>query len=127
MQVGDWRSGLVLHMPARRDSTVGPTSDDHRQVTGGVQVGVGHPCAVQDQHVIQQRPVPVRCGLELVQVVREQRRVKRLDLQEVGDLDRVLLMVRGGVVRLDHSELGKRAPLSSRPSMNVITRVRSVW
>src|SRR5271156_6148841 len=57
-------------------------------------VAVAHVAAVQQNGVIEQRPVPVLRGLQLFQEPREQRQMVMLDLYQLLDLIGLVLVMR---------------------------------
>ena len=86
-----------------------------RQIGRCVRVAVGHPVAIQQHHVIEQRAVAVGRRRELFHVVREQRRVVGVDLGEVRELDLIVVVVRGRVMRLVDADLREGAPADLPP------------
>ena len=74
-----------------------------------VQAGVAHPASVQADRVIEQRTVAVGSGLHLLEEVREQRYMERVDLGDLRDLLGIVTMMAGRMVRIRHSDLGIRA------------------
>ena len=88
-------------------------------------IRIAHPAAVEDERVIEERsPSGVACSFarNLPNSV-----PVRVDLGHLGDVLRVVAVVRHRMVLLVDAELRVRAALSSRSVMNVATRVRSAW
>src|SRR5262245_59832033 len=75
----------------------------HRKRTGSVDVGIAHAAAIDDQRVIEQRPVTVGCRAQLLEELREQLRVIRVDLRNLCDLVRIVAVMRDLVVLLRHA------------------------
>ena len=70
-----------------------------------MRVAVAHVAAVQDQRMIQQRAVAVLGGVQLLQELGEQREVIILDLHQLLDLVRAVLVVRRGVMAVGNAHL----------------------
>ncbi len=70
-----------------------------------VQIAVAHVASIQQQRVIQQRAVAIRNRRQLVQIIRKHRDVIILNARQRLNLLRVVLMMRGGVVRIGRVHL----------------------
>ena len=101
-------------MAAALDLAVALPEHDERQVPDGVLIAVGDAAAEGDEHVIEQRAVAVGRRLQLVDVVREELRLQRLDLDDLRDLLDVAAVVRQRVVRVGDADLAGTAGRSSR-------------
>ena len=58
------------------------------------------------KRVIQQRAVTFRRRLQLLEVIREQRHVERVDLRHPRDLVRIVAVMRQRMMRIGHADLG---------------------
>ena len=92
-------------------SLPGASRDDNRQVQVIVHIRVAHAAAEHDDRVIEQRAVAVGRGLQLLEVIGEQRHVIGVDLRQLLQLLRIVAVMRRRVVRLGHADLriGARA------------------
>ena len=106
-----------------------PTGQQDRQVPDVVPVPVADRAAVHHHAVVQQRPVAVRCRLELVEEVGEERAVVGVDLRQGLDLAGVPTVVGDRVMRVRDPDLRERgaALLASHLEGMEMTRVVSVW
>ena len=73
MQVGERRAGRVAQMATAFLRPGSAAGQEQGQVLRGVQVGVGHPGAVDDGHAIEQRRVAIGHSPQPIEVVREER------------------------------------------------------
>ena len=96
---------LYLDMAAAAHVAGGAARNDDWQINMVVNVRIAHAAAIQVEHVVQQRPVSFRSGLQLLQKLREQRDVELIDLGHLGDLFGVVAMVRQRVMRIGNADL----------------------
>ena len=76
------------------------------QVQGAVRVAVTHAGAVEQERVIEDRAVTVRRRPQLLHEFGEQLHVMQIDQRMLGDLRGFVAMVRDGVMRVGHAEVG---------------------
>jgi hypothetical protein len=62
-----------------------------------VNVAVAHRASIEDERVIEQVSVTVRCCLQSFEKVRQQRDMVGIDLRQRLQFCRIVLMMRGGV------------------------------
>ena len=106
MQVRHRRRVGAPHVAPAVEGAGPAAREQDGQVLGRVPVAVAEAAAVEQRHVVEQRAVAVGRRLEPVQEVREQRRVVGVDAGQLVQLVGVVLVVRRGVVRLGHPDLG---------------------
>src|SRR5262245_52914728 len=58
----------------------------HRQRAGGVDIGIPHSSAIDDQRVIEERPITIGCRAQLLQELHEELRMIRVDPGYLSDL-----------------------------------------
>src|SRR5262245_45302862 len=86
------------HLPA-------PTPrDNHRQVERRVLVAVAHPCAEDQHRMIEEATVPIGRSLEVLRQPCIQRYMVGVDLGVLGDIVRVVLMVRYDMMAFWHAD-----------------------
>ena len=106
-----WRlaSGVgfsIADVPAAPHLAGRTAGDEDRQVRVIMKVGIAHPAAVEVERVVQERAVPLGCGLQLREELGEQRHMELVDLGHPGDLCGVVAVVRERVVRVGDADLG---------------------
>ena len=67
--------------------------------------GIAHAAAVQVERMVEQRAVAFRRGLQLLQELREQRDVELIDLGHLGDLLRIVAVMRQRMMRIGNADL----------------------
>jgi len=120
-QVGHGRVIRILEVAAALHFSAGSAGHEDRKRGVIVQVAVAHGAAVQNQGMIQQRSVAVLNVLHLVQQVGNQADVIGVDLGQLFEFLGIVLVMRSGVERIGHANLGERA------IMKLETRVMSAW
>ncbi len=125
VKIRERRTGGIAKMTSPLELASSATHEQDREVVRIVRVAVTHAGAVDERGVVEQRAVAVGGRLQPVEEISEQARVKTVDLQELRQLVRIVLVVGNRVVRIGHPISGYCRPVNSRPSMNVTTRVRS--
>src|SRR5215203_5422434 len=105
MKVCQRRRVLVSDVAAALEPRASSTSDDDRQVRVIVNVGISHAAAEQIERVIEQRSIAIWRRLELLDEIREQRHVVRVDLGELHQLLRIVGVMRHGMMRLWHADV----------------------
>ena len=113
-------------MPPALQRPGAAAGDQDRQIRVKVLIPVADAAAVQNHGVVEQRAIPVRSGLQLLQEVREELYVKRVDLGEERQLLGVVSMVRQAMVRIGDAELGigPRADLARQHESRDPRRIR---
>ena len=76
-----------------------------RQRIARVLIRIAHAAAVEDQRVIEQRAVAVGRRVQLLQELGEQLDVVGVDLGDLGDVLRVVAVVRDRMVLLGDADL----------------------
>jgi len=114
--IGVWSSypqvAPTLQLPARA------SGHQIRQGEMIMQIAVAHVAAEQNDRIVQQVAVAIRRALQLPKEPREQRDVIVLNLRQLLDLLRQILMMRRSVVPIMHAHLRIRLVwLSSRATM----------
>src|SRR5688572_11592910 len=105
MKVRQRRRVLVSDVAAALEPRASSTSDDDRQVRVIVDVGISHAAAEQIERVIEQRAVAIWRRLELLDQIREQRHMVRVDLGELHQLLRIVGVMRHRMMRLGHADV----------------------
>ena len=85
------------------------TRDQNREVHVVVQTRVTHPAPVQVDRIVEQRALTIRSGPQLLDKLREQRNVERVDLGNFLDLYGVIAMVTRRMVRIWNADFRIRA------------------
>ena len=98
----------ILQVPAALQLARAAAQHGSRQFVVRVDVGVAQAAAVENQAVIQQVAVAIRRVLQLLQEVGERLHQVRVDLGDVGDLHRIVLVMRDGVVPVGDADLAVR-------------------
>ena len=109
MEVGQRRAALVLDVPATPHAGRRAARDQNGKVLMVVHAGVAHPASVQVDRVIEQRAVAVGRGFQLLEKLREQRHVERVDLGNLRELFRIVAVMTGGMVRVRDADFRIRA------------------
>ena len=109
MEIGQGRAALVLDVPATPHAARGAARDQNGKVLMVVDTGVAHPASVQIDGVIEQRAVAVRSDFQLLEKLREQQHVERIDLGNLRELLRIVAVMTGGMVRVWDADFRVRA------------------
>ena len=102
-------------MTAGLDAEGRPSEDDRRHVVGQMQVRVAHARAVEQQAVVQERPLAVGCIAQARQEVAVQLQVVRIELGLLLELLQLVLMMREAMVLLGHADLRERPDAELAP------------
>lgn len=78
------------------------------QIRMTVQVAVAHAAAIHDEAVVEQGAVAIRRGLQLLQEVRQQLDVIRIDFGLFRDKFRIVAMMRNGMMLVGDADQGIR-------------------
>src|SRR4029453_4611752 len=105
-EIADWRFLGRLDVSVPFEQSCSSSCEQCRNVEAKVQVAFAHGTAVQDHRVIEQRAVAVGRSLHPFQELPEQADLPRVELDQIGNLLRVLRMVRHGVMGLGDVEIG---------------------
>ena len=104
MKVRQGRALLILDVPPASQAGRGTAGDQNRQLHVVVQAGVTHAAAVEVDGVVQQRAIPVRRRLQLLQKAGENRNMVGVDLGDFLDFYRIIAVVAGGMMGLRHAD-----------------------
>src|SRR6185369_1207050 len=96
----------IANVTAAFHSSGGATRYKNWQIGVIVYIGIPHAAAIQIQRMIEKRSVSFRSGLQFVQEVGKQRSVIGVNLGQLGELLRIVGVVRRGVVRVRDTDLG---------------------
>ena len=91
------------------DAAVGAPHHHGRQIRRIVLVGVGHPGAIEDHHVVEQRAIAILGSRKLRDKAGEQFYVIPVDLLYFSDQGRVALVMRDWMMRIGDPDLAKSA------------------
>ena len=99
VEIGQRRGFGIFDVTAALDPAGAAAGDDNRQIDVVVHVRIAHAAAVQNQRVIQQRPLAIRRRVETLQELAEQLHVVGVDPGVGRDPVGVVGVVRQHVVR----------------------------
>src|SRR5918994_124242 len=100
------RCGIALeHQVTPAGHELFSTNQHERQVRMIVRVALAHPGAVEEDAVVEQRAIAVRCVPQLLEIRREKAYVIGVELDDVLDLDRVALVMGERVMRFENADL----------------------
>ena len=100
VQVCQWRWLVVANVPVALHAIGCTSCDDDWQVGVIVNVVIADAASVEQHYVVEQRAISFRRGLELLQILGEQRNVEGIDLRHALDFFRVVAMVRQRMMRI---------------------------
>src|SRR5215510_12324260 len=86
MKIGQRCALFVLDVPPTPHPTRRATRDQNRQVLMVVQTRVAHSTSVQIDGVVEQRSVAVWSGFQLLEELREEQHMERIDLRDLREL-----------------------------------------
>ena len=114
VEIRQRRRILESDVPAALEARASPAGHHDRQVRVIVDVGIAHAAAQQIERVVEQRAVAIGRRLQLLDQIREQRHVVRVDLGELDQLLGIVHVVRHRMMRLGHADVrvGPRAGLA---------------
>src|SRR5688572_2496963 len=109
MEVGQRRTLVVLDMPPTLQASRGTACNQDRKVLVIVEAGIPHSASIQVHRMVEQRPVAVWRGLHLLEELREQGDMERIDLGDLLDLFGIIAVMARRMVRIWHADLWIRA------------------
>ena len=98
-------SSAIADVPAALEFSRPAADQSQRQIGVRVPIAVGDAAAVEDHRVIEQRAVAVRSRFHALDQISELIHVMRVDLDGLGDLDRIVLVMRAVVMAVGNADL----------------------
>src|SRR5215831_12172214 len=97
VHIGRWCSIRSPHVHVPFQSAAGMTCEEYRHSLVVVQIRIAQRRAIENQSMVEQRTVGLRCLLQFVEEVRKHADMVLVDRRELGDPLLVFIVVRGAM------------------------------